>query len=31
VEQATGSPVSERWLVESLRRRYGAAHGIGAG
>jgi carboxypeptidase Taq len=29
VEQATGEPVSERWLVESLRQRYGAAYGIG--
>jgi carboxypeptidase Taq len=28
VERATGEPVSERWLVESLRRRYGAAYGI---
>ncbi len=28
VEQATGEPVSEQWLVESLRRRYGVAHGI---
>lgn len=28
VEQATGEPVSARWLVESLRRRYGAAHGF---
>ena len=27
VEAATGSPASERWLVESLRRRYGSAHG----
>jgi len=29
VEQATGQPVSSRWLVESLRRRYGAAYGLG--
>jgi hypothetical protein len=28
VEQASGEPVSERWLVESLWQRYGAAHGI---
>ena len=28
VEQATGRPASERWLVESLRRRYGPAHGL---
>jgi carboxypeptidase Taq len=28
VEQAAGKPVSERWLVDSLRRRYGAAHGL---
>ncbi len=28
VEQATGECVSERWLVESLRRRYGPAHGL---
>lgn len=28
VEQATGSPVSEQWLVDSLRQRYGAAHGL---
>jgi carboxypeptidase Taq len=28
VEQATGSPVSEQWLVASLRQRYGAAHGL---
>ncbi|MEI6240550.1 MAG: carboxypeptidase M32 [Planctomycetia bacterium] len=26
VEQATGSPVSEQWLVASLRQRFGAAH-----
>ncbi len=30
VEQATGQPVSERWLVESLRRRYGEAYGLGS-
>jgi len=30
VEQATGAPVSERWLVESLRLRYGSAHGLGS-
>jgi len=29
VEQATAAPVSERWLVDSLRRRYGSAHGLG--
>ena len=28
VERATGLPVSERWLVDSLRRRYGEAHGL---
>jgi len=28
VEQATGQPVSERWLVDSLWQRYGAAHGL---
>ena len=28
VEQATGTPVSERWLIDSLRERYGAAHGL---
>jgi carboxypeptidase Taq len=28
VVRATGAPVSERWLVESLRARYGAAHGF---
>jgi len=28
VERATGSPASERWLVESLRRRYQPAHGL---
>jgi len=28
VEQATGTPASERWLVESLRRRYGEAYGL---
>jgi carboxypeptidase Taq len=28
VEQATGQPVSERWLLDSLRERYGAAHGL---
>ena len=28
VEQASGSPVSEQWLVASLRQRYGAAHGL---
>ncbi|MFM8379519.1 MAG: carboxypeptidase M32, partial [Planctomycetia bacterium] len=28
VERATGAPVSERWLVDSLRRRYGEAHGL---
>ena len=29
VEQVTGAPVSERWLVESLTQRYGAAYGLG--
>ena len=29
VEQATGQPVSAKWLVGSLRRRYGAAYGLG--
>jgi carboxypeptidase Taq len=29
VEEATGEAVSERWLVESLRLRYGPAHGLG--
>ena len=29
VEQATGQPVSASWLVESLRRRYGTAYGLG--
>jgi carboxypeptidase Taq len=28
VEQVTGEPVSERWLVESLSRRYGPAYGL---
>ena len=28
VEQACGGPVSERWLVSSLQRRYGEAHGL---
>ena len=28
VEQATGRPVSEHWLVASLRDRYGAAYGL---
>lgn len=28
VARATGSPVSGHWLVESLRRRYGAAYGV---
>lgn len=31
VEQISGHPVSETWLVESLRRRYGPAHGLAAG
>lgn len=31
VERATGQPVSARWLVESLWRRYGAAHGLSLG
>lgn len=29
VERATGLPVSAEWLAESLRRRYGPAHGLG--
>ena len=28
VERATGRPVSEAWLLESLKERYGAAHGM---
>ena len=28
VEQATGEPVSERFFLDSLRRRYGPAHGL---
>jgi len=28
VERATGGAVSEEWLVASLRRRYGEAHGL---
>ncbi|MFM8890453.1 MAG: carboxypeptidase M32 [Planctomycetia bacterium] len=28
VERATGQPVSEAWLTESLRQRYGAVHGF---
>lgn len=28
VERATGLPVSAEWLAESLRRRYGPAHGL---
>ena len=28
VEQATGKTVSEQWLLDSLRRRYGPAHGL---
>jgi carboxypeptidase Taq len=28
VERATGEPVSERWLLESLHDRYGPAHGL---
>lgn len=28
VERATGQPVSERWLLESLRERYAPAHGL---
>jgi len=27
VVEATGEPVSPRWLIDSLERRYGAAHG----
>ena len=26
VEQATGRPISETWLIDSLSERYGAAH-----
>jgi carboxypeptidase Taq len=29
VEQATGEPVTERHLIESLWRRYGEPHGLG--
>jgi carboxypeptidase Taq len=28
VQEASGSPPSEKWLTDSLRRRYGAAHGF---
>jgi carboxypeptidase Taq len=28
VEQVTGRPVSEAWLLESLGRRYGPVHGL---
>ena len=28
VERATGMPVSADWLADSLRRRYGPAHGL---
>jgi carboxypeptidase Taq len=28
VERVTGAPISERWLVESLSRRYGPAYGL---
>jgi carboxypeptidase Taq len=28
VERVTGQPVSEAWLLESLRRRYGPPHGL---
>jgi carboxypeptidase Taq len=28
VERVTGEPASERWLVESLFRRYGPAYGL---
>ena len=28
VEEATDTPVSEHWLVESLRRRYGPGYGL---
>jgi carboxypeptidase Taq len=31
VERATGRPVSEKWLLESLWHRYGPAHGLGRG
>jgi carboxypeptidase Taq len=31
VERVTGRPVSEKWLLDSLRERYGAAHGLGPG
>ncbi len=30
VVEATGMPVSEQWLLESLWRRYGPAHGLAA-
>jgi carboxypeptidase Taq len=29
LQAATGMPVSERWLLESLWHRYGPAHGVG--
>ena len=28
IEQATGEPASERFFLDSLRRRYGPAHGL---
>ena len=28
VERATGQPVSEHWLLDSLRERYAPAHGL---
>jgi carboxypeptidase Taq len=28
VERATGQPVSEHWLLDSLRERYATAHGL---
>lgn len=28
VERASGEPVSERWLLDSLHDRYGPAHGL---
>jgi carboxypeptidase Taq len=31
VERATGRPVSEKWLLDSLRHRYGPAHGLRPG
>jgi len=28
VERATGGPITETWLLDSLRRRYGPVHGL---